>query len=98
MKEFWLMLTPWKKFKLIFSTLIAIFIISFAIINWQETEINFIFFKLKISITLLIIVCLLAGYLSSSLFDYRKYKIKEREILRLKDKIKALESEQKTAE
>jgi hypothetical protein len=43
-------------------------------------------------------VCLLAGYLSSSLFDYRKYKIKEREILRLKDKIKVLESEQKTAE
>lgn len=93
MKEFWFLLSPWKKFKFILSILVIIFVIIFAIINWQETEIKFIFFKIKISITLLIIVCLVAGYLTSTLFDYRKHRIKEREIVKLKAKISQLELE-----
>ncbi len=93
MKEFWLLLSPWKKFKLVMTILLTLFIIIFAIINWQETEVNFIFFKIEISVTLLMIVCLVLGYLSSSIFDYRKYKTKEREIIKLKDKISVLEAE-----
>lgn len=91
LKEFWLTLTPWKKFKLVLTLLLLIYAIIFAIINWKSQELNFLFFQLNIPMSLLISVCLLTGYLSSSLFDYRKYKIKEREINKLKAKIETLE-------
>ncbi|MES2587745.1 MAG: LapA family protein [Bacteroidota bacterium] len=93
MKEFWLMLSPWQKFKFILTILLSVFVAIFAIVNWQEAEVNFIFFQIKISITLLIVVCLVLGYLSSTIFDYRKHRVKEREIVQLKDKIARLESE-----
>lgn len=92
LKEFWLTLTPWKKFKLILILLLVIYAVIFAIINWKSQELNFIFFQLNIPMTLLIFVCLLVGYLSSSLFDYRKYKVKEREITKLKAQIEILEA------
>jgi uncharacterized integral membrane protein len=92
MRDYWLMLTPWKKFKFIVSIISVIFVVIFAIVNWQEAEINFLFFKIKISITLLIVICLLAGYITSTLFDFRKYKLKDREISKLKLRIKELES------
>jgi uncharacterized integral membrane protein len=91
MKEFWFLMSPWKKFKFIVSILVSIFIVIFAITNWQEAEVNFIFFKVRISITLLITVCLLAGFISSTLFDYRKHRLKELEISKLKAQIKDLE-------
>lgn len=90
LKAFWLTLTPWKKFKLIMTLLLVIYVIIFAIVNWERGEVNFVFFQLNIPITLLISICLVIGYLSSSLFDYRRYKLKEREIQQLKTKIEEL--------
>ena len=91
-KEFWLTLTPWRKFKLIMIVLLVIYIVIFAIMNWKSQELNFVFFQLELPMTLLISICLISGYLSSTLFDYRKYKIKEKEINELKAKITALET------
>lgn len=90
MKEFWHLLTPWQKFKFVLSLLLAVFTGIFAVINWQEAEINFVFFKIRLSITLLIAICLVVGYLSSMIFDYKKYREKEREISKLKEEIEAL--------
>jgi uncharacterized integral membrane protein len=92
MKEFWTLMTPWKKFKFILSIILILYILVFAFVNWDEQEINFIFFKIKISITLLILVCLVAGYLTSNIFDYKKYKSKEAEIRTLKNQLEELES------
>lgn len=91
-KEFWLTLSPWKKFKLIMILILSIYTVIFAFVNWNSQEINFLFFKPKIPITLLISICLVAGYLFASLFDYRKYKLKENEINELKKQLADLES------
>lgn len=90
MKEFWQLLTPWQKIKFVISLLLAVFTGIFAVMNWQEVEINFIFFKIHLSITLLIFICLVVGYLSSMIFDYKKYREKAREITALKDEIETL--------
>ena len=92
MKEFWTTLSTWKKFKFILSIILILYVVVFAFVNWQETEVNFIFFSVKLSLTLLILVCLVAGYLTSNVFDYKKYKSKEAEIKTLKNQIEELES------
>ncbi len=92
MKEVWMLLTPWKKFKLIMSLLLIAYVVIFAIINWQFQSLNFIFFKLEIPMTLLVFVCLGVGYLFSTLFDYKKFKAKDAEIERLSNRIKELEN------
>jgi uncharacterized integral membrane protein len=87
MLSYWKALSPWRKFKLVFSILIFIFVVVFAILNWQIVEIRFIFFKLNISVTLLIILCLVLGFIISSIFDHRKFRKKDKEILELKDQL-----------
>jgi uncharacterized integral membrane protein len=91
MKEFWTTLSTWKKLKLILSIILIIYVFIFALINLQETEINFIFFQVKISITLLIFISIVAGYLSSNIFDYKKHRSKNNEIKMLKNKVEELE-------
>lgn len=90
MSEYWENLTTGKKVRLILVVILAIFIITFAVVNWQESVINFIFFRLKIPITLLIIICATIGYLISSLFEYRHYSAKVKEINALNEEIKRL--------
>ncbi|TNE53046.1 MAG: DUF1049 domain-containing protein [Bacteroidetes bacterium] len=92
MKEFWASLSTWKKIKLIISAILVIFTAIFAFYNWQQVEVDFLFFQIRISLTLLIFICLVAGYLCSSLFDYRKHKVKQVEINRLKQELKDLKS------
>lgn len=90
MSEYWESLTMGKKIKIILVVILSIFIITFAIVNWQQSEVNFIFFRLKIPVTLLIIICATIGYLISTLFEYRHYSEKVREINVLNDEIKRL--------
>lgn len=87
MKEFWSTLSLWKKIKFVLSVILGIYVLLFALVNWQEAEINFILFKVQISITLLILVCLVVGYLVSNIFDYKKYKVKDLEIKNLKSQL-----------
>ncbi len=90
MSEYWESLTTGKKIKMILVVILSIFIITFAVVNWQESVINFIFFRLKIPITLLIIICTTIGYLISTLFEYRHYSAKVKEIAELNAEIKRL--------
>jgi len=92
MKEFWILLTPWQKLKFVLTLILVIFAIIFGIVNWQETEVDFLFFKIRLSITLLIFSCLLVGYMSSMFFDYKKYRKKEHEIIQLKKELENLKN------
>lgn len=94
MREYWHLLTPWQKFKFVCTLLLFIYVILFAIFNWESQTINFIFFPVKLPLTLIILICLTVGYLSSMLFDYKKYKAKEIEIKQLKDQIETLKTEE----
>ena len=92
MGEYWESLSGLKKIKLIATIVLSIFVITFAIVNWQEIEVEFIFFRLKISVTLLIIICLAVGYLISSLFDYKYYNQKQKELLALQSELAELKN------
>lgn len=90
MSEYWESLTAWKKMKLVLTVILSIFVLIFAIVNWQESNVNFVFFTLNISVTLLIVVCLCVGYLVSTLFESKHYNEKLREIKALQLEIDRL--------
>lgn len=83
MGEYWESLSGFKRVKLIITIILSIFVITFAVVNWKEIEVEFIFFRLKMYVTLLIIVCLSLGYMISSLFEYKYYNQKQKEVLAL---------------
>lgn len=92
MGDYWESLSGLKKVKLIATIILSIFIITFAIVNWQEIEVEFIFFQVKMYITLLIIICLSLGYLISSLFEYKYYNQKQKEISALQAELAELKN------
>jgi uncharacterized integral membrane protein len=92
MGDYWESLSGLKKVKLIATIILSIFVITFAIVNWQEIEVEFIFFRVKMYITLLIIICLSLGYLISSLFEYKYYNQKQKEISALQAELAELKN------
>ena len=90
MGEYWGSLSGLKKVKLIATIILSVFVVIFAIVNWQEIEVEFIFFRLKMYVTLLIIICLSLGYLISSLFEYKYYNQKQKEVLALQAELAEL--------
>ncbi len=90
MGEYWESLSGLKKVKLIATVILSVFVVVFAIVNWQEIEVEFIFFRLKIYVTLLIVICISLGYLISSLFEYKYYNQKQREVLALQSELAVL--------
>jgi uncharacterized integral membrane protein len=92
MGEYWESLSGLKKVKLIATIILSIFVITFAIVNWQEIEVEFIFFRVKMYITLLVIICLSLGYLISSLFEYKYYNQKQKEISALQAELAELKN------
>lgn len=91
MSEYFENMTTGKKVKLALAVIAVIFVFTFAVVNWQDAIVNFVFFTLKTSITLLIIVCFCIGYLVSSIFDFKPSKEKDEEIARLKAEVARLE-------
>lgn len=87
MKEYWSNLTTGQKIKYIISLIIVIFVVIFAVQNWARTEVNFVFFSINVPKTLLILISLVGGYGLSTLFDYRKFKKKDKEIKSLKNQL-----------
>lgn len=90
MGEYWESLSGFKKVKFILTIILSIFVITFAVVNWKEIEVEFIFFRLKMYVTLLIIICLSLGYLISSLFEYKYYNQKQKEVLALQAELAEL--------
>jgi uncharacterized integral membrane protein len=90
MGEYWESLSGFKKVKFILTIILSIFVITFAVVNWKEIEVEFIFFRLKMYVTLLIIICLSLGYLISSLFEYKYYNQKQKEVLSLQSELAEL--------
>lgn len=91
MKEHWNSLNGTQKAKLIFKIILIIFAIIFVIRNWQDVEVIPIFLKVQMPLTLVILFSMGVGFAVASLFDYRKFKAKNKEIEELKAKLPALE-------
>lgn len=87
MKEYWKNLNTSQKTKLVLKILVGLLALIFAIRNWQSVEVIFVFFSMKIPLTLVIIMCVGIGFALASVFDYRKFREKDKEILELKQKL-----------
>ncbi len=87
MKDFWNGLTTGQKAKYIISGIVAILGLIFAIMNWTAVEVHFILIRIDIPITLLIVFSMAAGYGLATLFDYRKFRKKDKEIKSLQTQL-----------
>ncbi len=90
MKEYWNDLSSSQKTKLIFKLILGLFALIFAIRNWQNTEVVLVFFKMQLPLTIIIVLCVAVGFALASLFDYKKFRVKNKEIEELKIKFENL--------
>lgn len=90
MKEYWNSLSTMKKIRLIGAILLGLFVIVFAIRNWRDTEVVFLFSQTKMPLTIIMVLSGAAGFALASLFDYKKFKKRDKEIKRLTDKVNEL--------
>ena len=87
MKEYWQNLSTGRKTKLIVTIVVSLCAIIFAARNWRETEVILVFLKVKMPLTLVIVISAAIGFAIASLFDYRKFKARDAEIKRLNNKL-----------
>ena len=87
MKEYWNELKRAQKIKYIISAIAGILVILFAILNWKSTDVHLLITKVRIPKTLLIVMSLAGGFGLATLFDYRKFKKKDKEIKALKEQV-----------
>lgn len=90
MKEYWNKLSFVQKANHIFWAVIGLLILIFALLNWQLIELNLIFGKLEIPVTILILVSMFGGYGYAKIFGFIKSRKKDKEISYLKGEVAAL--------
>jgi len=87
MKEYWNDLSSAQKIKLVLRIILGLLALIFAVQNWQMTEVVLVFYKIPLPLTIIIVLCVTVGFALASIFDYRKFKLKNKEIEDLKTKI-----------
>ena len=93
MKEWWQGLKSQQKVKYIVSAVAGLLVLIFAIVNWKSINVNLLVTTVRIPVTLLIILSLAGGFGLATLFDYRKFKKKDKEIKSLKTQLTMKEAE-----
>lgn len=81
MADFWERKTPMQKTKFIFSLLLIVLLIVFSIANWQNVEFNLIFTTIQMPRTVLILSCVLVGYILAAFMegmDKKKHRKQEK--------------------
>ena len=66
---------PYKVFGLVIA---FVSIITFFIMNYNAVPVSFIFFTLKLPLTLVFFTCFFLGAIIASIFWYQRYKTLER--------------------
>lgn len=93
MKDIWKKLSPKEKIKFVTSILVGILVVIFATLNWKDQEIHFILRIFKVKLSIAIILSVIAGYLLSFLFSYKKLNELKNENEKLKNSIADLSQE-----
>jgi putative membrane protein len=91
LKAYWDSLSGFGKFKFVLKIILVILAMLFAIFNWQSVEVDLVFLKINLPVTVLILMCIVIGFILSSVFDYRRFKKKDKEIADLKKQIENYE-------
>lgn len=66
----------WQKIKIVLGTALAIFIIVLIIQNWNTIALNLVFRTVETPLPIVIIICLITGYIWGSFSAYRKNRKK----------------------
>ena len=93
MKDIWKKLSSKEKIKFVTSILVGILVVIFATLNWKDQEIHFIVRIFKVKLSIAIILSVIAGYLISFLFSYKKLIELKNENEKLKNSIADLSQE-----
>lgn len=93
MVEYWKSLSPLNKFKFVLSLILGIIGVVFTTLNWNVQEVHLIFVKTNIPLSLLILFSIIIGYALSFIFNFRKFRAKDREIEVLKKNIEDLKDQ-----
>lgn len=72
MSEYWKGLTVKGKVKFIFSLIVGIIGVVFATLNWNEAEVNLIFIKTQLPLTMVIVFSIIIGFALSYVFRQSK--------------------------
>ena len=91
MEKYWNVLSIQDKIKFILSIIAGILVVIFATLNWKDAKIDFIFNIIQVKLSVAIMISVVAGYLVSFLFSYRKQLKNNEEIESLTKKIEKLE-------
>jgi uncharacterized integral membrane protein len=90
LKDYWQKLTFTQKLNHIFWGVIGLLIFIFALLNWKVFDLNLIFGKVKVPVTILILVSMFGGYGYAKIFGFMKTRKRDSEISYLKGEISAL--------
>lgn len=93
MKDIWKKLSSKEKIKFVTSILVGILVVIFATLNWKDQEIHFILRIFIVKLSIAIILSVIAGYLISFLFSYKKLIELKNENEKLKNSIADLSQE-----
>ena len=93
MLDYWKALTGINKVKFIFSLFLGVVGVVFATLNWNAHEVQLIFTKKTIPLTLVIIFSIIVGYAMAVIFNYRKFRMKDKEIENLRKELNQLKKE-----
>lgn len=89
MKEYWKKLTLGEKIKLIFYALVGLLILIFALLNWKVFNLNLIFGKVDVPVTILILISMFGGYAYAKVYSWMKSRNQDKEISYLKGELAA---------
>jgi uncharacterized integral membrane protein len=89
MKEYWNKLSFGQKVKLIFFAIVGLLVIIFAFLNWKVFNLNLIFGKIEVPVTILILVSMFGGYSYARVYGWMKGRKQDREISYLKGELAA---------
>ena len=83
-------LTLWQKIRLGFSAFIGLLVIIVFIQNFKEVSIEFLWWSISLSISLLVLICVAIGALIVYIRESRRHWKKNRQIDHLERRIKDL--------
>ncbi len=72
-------ITLWQKVKIVLGTALAIFIIVLIVQNWNTIELNLVFRTFSTPLPVIILICLVTGYIWGTFSAYRKNRKRDNE-------------------
>lgn len=90
MKDYWNKLSFGEKAKFIFFAICGLLILIFALLNWDKYDLNLIFFKVNLPVTVIILISMFGGYAYGRIYyGWVKSRKKDKEISYLKGELAA---------